>query len=398
MPAADEPRVLVVDDEKNYLSDFLTLFSKKFNLVTASGGQEALDLLAKEAVAVVVSDQRMPKMSGSEFLAQVSQRYPSTIRILLTGYSDIDAVVEAVNKGEIYRYVSKDTPLKEIEIVVRQAVEKFRLEETNRQLLWAKKRLIKSLAVRENLSMVGAFGHEVHQKMESLVVNLFNYVFQMGKEANEKTFLVEFHKLQGALTRLRELSSFSERLRVSSVGTQKGGLNEMIQEAARRASEIVKKNGGCEIQFNLDDHLPTLSVQRYSFMRVLKELLENAILFGPKEGRKIKIRSRYVKGSLEGTLAEEPAVVIEIEDNGSGIPPVEISKAFAPFYTTLSALSPPEGSVPPPPDEYNLSPYHHYGFGLPIAQWIVSVRHNGTVDLNSRPGKGTTATVTLPLN
>jgi signal transduction histidine kinase len=395
--SSDEPKVLVVDDEKKYLGDFVTLFTKKFNVLTACGGEEALAVLAKEPVGVVVSDQRMPKMTGSQLLAEVSKKYPQTVRILLTGYSDIDAVIEAVNRGEIYRYVPKDQSLKEIEVVIRQAVDKFKLEEANRQLLLAKKRLLKSLAVQQNLSTVGTLGQQLHQKIETLVMNLFNYVFQMRKDRDEKEFLSQFHKLQGALSKLRELSSFSEKLKIQSVGVQREGVNLILQEAATRAKAAAEKQGGCEVVLDLAEGLPQFPMQRYSFMRVMKELLENAILFGPKEGKKVWVRSRFVEGSKEGGMDVEPAVRIEVEDNGGGIPTAEVAKIFAPFYSSLTVPDPPAGVLPPAGDDYNLSQYYHYGFGLPIAQWIVCLRHNGLIDFNASPGKGTTAVVTIPI-
>ena len=394
----DVLKVLVVDDEKDYLADFLELFSKKFNIVTANSGDEALGILDKEAIAVVVSDQRMPKMGGSELLGHVAKKCPHTVRILLTGYADLDAVVEAVNKGQIYRYVPKETPLKEIEIVIQQAVEKFQLEESNRRLLTAKKKLLKSIAIQENLSLFGTFGQQIHQKLETLVMNLFNYVFQMKKETNEKAILADFHKLQGALTRLRELSSFSRKLQVSSVGMQKGGLNLMLQEAAEKAKVAVVNNGSCEIKFDLDESIPTFSVHRYSFMRAVKEVLENALLFSPPKERRVLIRSRYVPGQVAGDVEEKPSIRVEIQDNGSGISAEEIAKTFVPFYTTFTDLTPPDETLPPSPEDFNLSLFHHYGFGLPIAQWLICLRHNGTIDLASEEGRGTTATITLPTN
>lgn len=140
-----EPKVLLVDDEQEYLDDFLSLFSEKFQLLTACGGEAALRLLENEEIGVVVSDQRMPKMSGTELLAEISRRYPQTVRILYTGYSDIHAIIDAINKGEVYRYLSKDAPLKEVEIVIRQAIEHFKLQEMNRRLLQEVRKLQEEL-------------------------------------------------------------------------------------------------------------------------------------------------------------------------------------------------------------------------------------------------------------
>lgn len=128
----DNPKLLIIDDEKAYLSDFQTLFARKFNTVTASSAEEALAVLEKEEVGVVISDQRMPRKTGSQLLTIIRERWPRTVRILLTGYCDIDALAEAVNKGGIYYYLTKDRPLAEIEEVIRQAFLQFKPDAMSR--------------------------------------------------------------------------------------------------------------------------------------------------------------------------------------------------------------------------------------------------------------------------
>ncbi|MBC8045015.1 MAG: response regulator [Rhizobacter sp.] len=99
--------LLLVDDEPLVVQSVSLLF-EKYNVLTASSGEEALAYFARgEKIDVVISDQRMPKMTGVELLREVRRRNPSTVRILMTGYSDLDAVIESVNTGEIFRYVNK---------------------------------------------------------------------------------------------------------------------------------------------------------------------------------------------------------------------------------------------------------------------------------------------------
>lgn len=129
--ARDETPVLVVDDEQEYLDDFKTLFSQKFNILTACGAERALEILKSSPAAVVISDHRMPKMSGSELMVEISRLYPETLRILLTGYADIKALEESMSRGEIHRYVSKDVSLEELETVIRQAIEALRVKKSN---------------------------------------------------------------------------------------------------------------------------------------------------------------------------------------------------------------------------------------------------------------------------
>ncbi|MCS6988026.1 MAG: response regulator [Chloroherpetonaceae bacterium] len=102
-----EPTILFVDDEPMILNSLRHLFDEDYEVLTADSGRKGLDLLARHDVSVVVSDQRMPEMLGHEFLAQAKALRPDAIRILLTGYSDIDDTIRSINDGEIFRYVNK---------------------------------------------------------------------------------------------------------------------------------------------------------------------------------------------------------------------------------------------------------------------------------------------------
>lgn len=100
-------RVLFVDDEARILRTLAMQFRRRYQVLTESDPQRVMALLQQQAVDIVVSDQRMPGMSGSQLLEQVQRQYPNTIRILLTGYSDLDAAVDALNSGGIFRYLTK---------------------------------------------------------------------------------------------------------------------------------------------------------------------------------------------------------------------------------------------------------------------------------------------------
>src|SRR5262249_23350460 len=114
------------------------LFHRSYRVLTASGGDEALELLNKNDVHLILSDQRMPGMSGDVFLSHARRLHPEAIRILFTGYADIQAVINAVNEGNIFRYVLKPWDAGELEGVIRQAAEQY-------ELLAERKRLIAEL-------------------------------------------------------------------------------------------------------------------------------------------------------------------------------------------------------------------------------------------------------------
>lgn len=134
--AAPQPAtVLFVDDEANILNALRRLFRPQgYRILTAGSGAEGLALLAGEAVDLVISDMRMPEMDGAHFLEAVRARSPDTVRLLLTGYADVASTINAINKGEIYRYISKPWDDTDILLLVRHALERKALELEKRRL------------------------------------------------------------------------------------------------------------------------------------------------------------------------------------------------------------------------------------------------------------------------
>ncbi len=135
--------ILLLDDEKPITSALGRLFHReKYNILTASSGAEALGIIknSEKPISLVISDQRMPGMDGSSFLAHAKEISPHTIRFLLTGYTDMDALAEAVNKGEIHRYITKPWNDSDLLLLVRQSLEQYELTLENRRLLALLKR------------------------------------------------------------------------------------------------------------------------------------------------------------------------------------------------------------------------------------------------------------------
>ncbi|MCR4509938.1 response regulator [Pseudomonas sp. 32.2.56] len=116
-------RILFVDDEERILRSLALQFRREYEVLTESDPRRALGRLKSENVQIIVSDQRMPQMSGAELLAQAREIAPDTLRILLTGYSDLDAAVEALNSGGIFRYLTKPWDQQEMAFTLRQAAQ-----------------------------------------------------------------------------------------------------------------------------------------------------------------------------------------------------------------------------------------------------------------------------------
>lgn len=118
-----KPKILFLDDEERIVNLLRLMFRLTHEVYTATNGHEALRLIAQHQIHVVVSDQRMPEMTGIEFLSQVRERSPGTMRILLTGYSDLTAIVGSVNDGEVFRFINKPWQQDEIKSIIADATE-----------------------------------------------------------------------------------------------------------------------------------------------------------------------------------------------------------------------------------------------------------------------------------
>jgi response regulator RpfG family c-di-GMP phosphodiesterase len=130
--------ILYVDDEENNLFSFKAVFRIKYQVYTAISGDEALKILAEKPIEIIITDQRMPAMTGVEFLEKVIPLYPDPIRLLLTGYADMNAVVDAINKGKIFHYLTKPWNEDELHMTINRAYEeylnKIRLKQENEKL------------------------------------------------------------------------------------------------------------------------------------------------------------------------------------------------------------------------------------------------------------------------
>jgi response regulator RpfG family c-di-GMP phosphodiesterase len=126
--------ILYIDDEIHNLNAFKASFRRTFNVFTAESAKDALPILHNEDIHVILTDQRMPNMTGVEFLASILDVYPDPIRILLTGYSDLTAVVDAINKGQVYLYITKPWQEEELRLNLEKAFEVFDLRRQNKVL------------------------------------------------------------------------------------------------------------------------------------------------------------------------------------------------------------------------------------------------------------------------
>ncbi len=127
--------ILYIDDEENNLISFKSTFRRDYHIYVAGSGAEGLKIMENHNIQLVITDQRMPDMSGIEFLEQIVPLYPDCMRMIMTGFSDLDAVIQAINKGNIYRYVSKPWNREDLKITIDSALEVYNLKSQNKHLI-----------------------------------------------------------------------------------------------------------------------------------------------------------------------------------------------------------------------------------------------------------------------
>lgn len=128
--------ILIVDDDPKSRNLLREVFSREpYDLFTAASGEQALEILAREKIDVVITDERMPGMPGSEFIALVRKTHPDTIRIILTGHADVTTAIRAINEGEIFRFFTKPCNIVDLATTIRHAIQLKDLTEENRRLL-----------------------------------------------------------------------------------------------------------------------------------------------------------------------------------------------------------------------------------------------------------------------
>lgn len=131
----DKIRVLYIDDEEHNLTSFKASFRRDFKIYTANSANEARKILEDQDVHIIITDQRMPDETGVEFLSSILDIYPEPIRMLLTGYTDIEAVIDSINKGQVYKYITKPWNEHELKVNIENAYEVFSLRRENKELL-----------------------------------------------------------------------------------------------------------------------------------------------------------------------------------------------------------------------------------------------------------------------
>lgn len=227
--------ILYVDDEAHNLTSFAATFRIEYQIYTATNGQDALEILRNNEVKLIITDQRMPEMTGIQLLEKIAPEFPDTIRMILTGFSDIEVIIEAINSGRVFRYITKPWDENELRMTIENARQLFDLQKRNRSLVEELKQ-----KVEEQDQTLKLFTRYVP---EQVVRNTL-------EKSQESIFEGDLRNVGVLFCDIRGFTPLSEVLSPKEVVSF---LNDYYQTM----TEIVKQHKGLVIQFVGDEIFAT---------------------------------------------------------------------------------------------------------------------------------------------
>jgi adenylate cyclase len=224
--------ILYVDDEEQNLISFKAVFRRDYSIFTAISGEEAIHVLNSQDIHLIITDQRMPGMTGVEFLQKIIPEYPDVVRIVLTGYSDIEAIISAINKGQVFRYINKPWDETELRITIENSRQVFQLQFKNKQL-------VEDLQNKVN---------ELERTLRLFIRYVPEPVVKKSLETAEGTIMEgELRKIAVLFCDLRRFTEISEEQSPKEVVSFLNTYYSIMSEPIRKYNGIVNQYVGDEI-------------------------------------------------------------------------------------------------------------------------------------------------------
>lgn len=372
--------LLVVDDEAEVVNSLQDLLRFDYRVLGACRASEGLKLVQNEEVHIVMSDQRMPEMSGIEFLQQLRDLHPDIVRLLFTGYADIKAVIDAINQGSVFRYITKPWDVDELLTVLRQAGERYDMVQERKSLLAElqekNRQLVAANALKEAFIKVAS--HELRTPL-TIIMGLTELAqLTPGADEQHQRWLDDIHKGSMRLSRL-----IDQMIKLLMAGRFERPLNRveasladlMRQAAGDVAAFVARRKQTLEVDAPAD--LGVVAVEPDKLRDSMAHLLLNAVKFTPDGGRI----------SLSGRSFPDGGVEIRVSDTGIGLDKQSLSRLFEPFFTGFDVSRHSSGVF-----EFDR---RGLGLGLSLVKAFVEM-HGGRVSAQSEQGKGSTFVITLP--
>ena len=357
----EKPVVLYVDDVPVNLMLFKETFKKDFDIILTEFPQEALKILEEKDIQVIVSDQRMPEMTGIELLEIVAEKHPDIRRYLLTAFTDAETVIEAVNVGRVHGYIKKPFQPNEVRATILNSVEVFHLRKKNQQILEELEKVNTELLNMDGLKseIINSMSNEITPPLNRIMGTL--HLLKSKIEGDELTEVVNI--LDQSVFKLEQFSMLTQQIsRLKSPGfsleKRPVSLQEVVQYSAIETSEELK-----DLNIKLKKHMDTSNHQLRGDSDLLVSCLVNLIHFAKEhtpENGEISITSSTLNGGL----------VCHVEDGGNNYSDTLLSILSEQFSTNDIPL--------------NLT----MGIGLAVSQIIMEAHGGHLIFEKSKDEKG----------
>ena len=378
----EKQTILYVDDDKENLRTFRRLFRKQYEVLLAESGEQGLQLLeAHTPIPVIITDQRMPEMTGIEFLEQSIRISPGSIRIIITGFTDVQALIDSINTGRVYRYITKPWDEQELYVTMKRAIESYELKEKNARLLVdlqrqnaelersyqqlqeTQEKLIESEKMASIGRLASRIAHELRNPIQGIRmgIELLHQDLRELQDAQRFTCTLKHidQEILAVNTIVQDLLEYAREMKFEYTETD---LQSLIEGILFNLSEKL-----AERQISLDtefEEVDPILADGIRLRQAMLNLVQNAIEAMPEHG------------TLTLALAahDDHHVAMSIQDTGCGISPEQQQRIFEPFFTTKDK---------------------GVGLGMSIVQKIIE-SHGGAIQIESQQGQGTRVTLLLP--
>jgi two-component system, probable response regulator PhcQ len=377
--------VLYVDDEEKSLKNFERAFGRQFKLLTAPSAIDAIKLIEQhmDDLAVLMTDQMMPGHKGVWLLDKARQMKPNILRILATAYSDLEAVIQAVNTGAIFHYVTKPWDPAQLENTLRHAMQLYTVQRERDQLLREKMSVLHNMMVSDRVMSVGFMAAGMSHHIRNSLVPVKTFIDLVPQQLADEgmapagmknpEFWSEYQRtaqqhLEKINSLLRELWVVAESPAVAF--TDRVHLRDVITEVTVRLRDsLAARSIAVEIQ--IPDSLPPLTVDKPKFGRIFDLLIRDEIVSLP-EGSRLMITAALSQAATGERL------LVTVRDDGPGLSENTLRTIFDPFNARSD------------------SPSEH-GISLMACYFIVHY-HGGKIEARGGPGKGTEFQLDFPIN
>jgi two-component system sensor histidine kinase/response regulator len=372
----DNFSILYVDDEESNLKGFKSIYFTDYTIYTAISGKEALDILANHEVHIIITDQKMPGMTGVEFLSNTMIKYPEPIRIILTGYSDIEVLMKAINECGIFRYLTKPWNETEMNLTINQALDTYRLRKENNELI--RKLTEANTTLEEKVKertlriedLISTVAHDLRSPLNQIQAIISLIQIDSANLTEGQTNLINLvveasTRLKKMINRILDLNAIEHK--DVTLKLERADLLKIVRDVTTQARALCAEK---DLKINLQ---PQNGVQFATadvnyLIQVLENLISNAIKFSPNS-KNIFIETAHVDGKVRLT----------VRDEGPGLTDEDMNMIFQKFRQLSAKPSAGEESS---------------GLGLYLAKKYVESM-DGQIWCESVPGKGAAFTIEL---